>query len=395
MKKLICLVLCIAAAVAIISCGGDGATKSFSRAALSVQNMQRFSFLSMANSGLGFIGFNSGGGTTGSGTGGTSGGGIGGGGGYSSIGGFVRNFGGPNGVGPSMPHRTLIAGTTGTTGNGTTTTTGGDTSSTTGGDTASTTGGTDGGGGGTGGEYFYYDEWLMLWVNTQWTETSFSSTFFVDQAKTQPAGFVTSTFAGNWNVFPQTYTSDYAFTAGTLVGSHGTYHSSQTSEFDGSMTYNNTYSDTSHDQGSSTWSATGSSWQSRWDGTNGGWYEDSGSFNANGTGTYTCSSSEGWSSTWHYNADGSGNAHFEGPDPMLPADMTWTAAGVFHIVFADGTSETWTWSDLWEGNGEGTSGSTGGPVGAPRPTALPAPKAEPEKKADPGKGAATEPVVKK
>jgi hypothetical protein len=353
MKKLIGLLICVAALVALISCGGDGGPKVFSRAAMSVQDMQRYSLLSMANSGLGFIGFG-GAGTTGGSTGMTTGG-IGGGvgpGGYSSIGGFLRNFGGPNGSGPAMVRRALGAGTTTgitTGGTGGTTTTGGDTS-----------GGTTGGGGGTGGQYFYFDEWLQLWVDTQWSDTTFTSSFYLDEAKAQPAGHATSTFSGDWTVFPQAYTSEYAFTAGSLAGSHGTYNSTQTSEFDGSMVYNNTYSDTSHDQGSASWSVTGSTWQSTWNSAGDkGWYRDSGDWNADGSGTYSCSASTGWSSVWHYHSNGSGSAHFEGPDPKLPADLTWTAAGEFKIVFADGSSETWNWSDLWDNNGEGTSGSNG------------------------------------
>jgi hypothetical protein len=355
MKKLIAPVVALALAIAVVSCGGSGSPKVFSSTARSVQNMQRFSFLSMGNSGLGFPAFWGGegagtsGGTTGSGTGGGSGG-------PSSIGGFVRNFGGPSGTGPMMRRHALGEGTSGSTGGVTGDTTGGETS--TGG---TTTGGTDGGGGGTGGDYFYYDEWLQLWVQTEWTETTFTSNFYLDQAKTSPAGHITSTFVTNWEVYPQSYTSEYEFTAGTMAGAHGTYNCTQTNEFEGSMTYADQYSDGSHDSGSSNWDATGSTWQSRWDGANKtGWYQDSGSWSFDGSGTYSCSNSDGWSSTWHYNADWSGSAHFEGPDPKLPADLTWTPTGHYRITYADGTSEEWNWDDLWEREGgKGTTGTTG------------------------------------
>lgn len=359
MKKLLVCLFAILSAIAMISCGGDGTAKTFSATAQTVQNIQRFWLLSMANSGLGLINFGgSGSGTTG-GTGGTGGSG-GSGGGVTSIGGFIRHFGGPNGIGPAMTRHALEGGSSGSTGGGT--------------------------GGGTGGDVFYYDEWLNLWVETQWTDTTFASNFFIDQAKTQAAGHVTSTFTGNWNTFPQVYTSDYAFTAGTLAGAHGNYNCTQASEFEGSMVYTNVYADTSHDQGSANWTVAGSAWQSRWDGPNGaGWFEDSGTWNAAGNGTYTCSSSDGWSSAWLYSGDGSGSAHFEGPDPNLPADMTWTSTGHFKITYADGTSEEWTWDDIWSGDSGsgGTTGTGGGVVAPPAPVKQPAPEKQtgPEKKA--------------
>jgi hypothetical protein len=335
MKKLLLFLVSLAVLVALISCGGTGSSP-LSETGRSVQLIQRFSFLSMCNSGIGFMGFGggAGAGTTGSNTGGSSGGGV------SSIGGYIRNFSGPSGPRALVSHP-LGEGTSG-----------------------GTNGGTEGGGGGTSGQYFYYDEWLQLWVDTEWSENTFNSLFYEDEAKTLPAGHITSDFEGSWETFPQTYTSDYVFTAGSMAGASGTYVCTQVDEFNGSMTYSDTYKDGSHDQGSSEWSAVGSTWQWRWDGAQGEWYQDSGEWNADGTGTYTCSNSEGWSSIWHYNADWSGSAHFEGPDPLLPADMTWTADGHYRIVYANGTVEEWSWGDIWGGEGEtnttGVGGTTGG-----------------------------------
>jgi hypothetical protein len=335
MKKLLAAFLGVVALAVLISCGGSG-TKPLSVNAHRILNIQKFSFLSMSNAGLGYVGFGfgGGGGTTGGGGGGASGGS-----GVSSIGGFIRHLGGPNGLAAFAARKPLEIGTTGGTG----------------------------GGGGTGGEWFYYDEWLQLWVDAQWSENNYSSHFYADEAKSQPAGHMNSVFSGSWDVFPQTYTSDYAFTAGSLSGAHGTYISTQTSESEGSMTYDDTYVDGSHDHGASSWTAAGSSWTSRWDGANDqGWYEDSGNWSADGSGAYSCATSAGWATTWHYNADWSGSAHFEGPDPLLPADMTWTAEGRYSIRWADGTTETWSWEDLWSEGGEtGTTGSGGGIVVGP------------------------------
>ncbi|MBC8065317.1 MAG: hypothetical protein H7Y17_10830 [Chlorobia bacterium] len=269
-------------------------------------------------------------GTTGSG-GGSTGSGV------TSIGFFFRDWGGPGGHGAALAR------------------------SDRGRDTGSTTGGTSGTTGGGTGSDFYFDEWLQLWVDVEWSETSYATTFYVDEAATIPAGHVTSTYSGDWDVFPQTYRSEYEFSAGPLAGSHGTYDCVQTSLTEGSMIYDNTYVDGSTDHGESEWRDESSRWASRWDGPNHeGWYEDSGVWTSNGTGTYTCSNSEGWSSTWSYNADWSGSAHFEGPDPLLPADMTWTTDGHYRITYADGSSESWSWEDFWGGSeGGGTTGSGG------------------------------------
>ena len=250
MKKLLALLSALTLIVALIACGGEG-NHTFSQATRSVHKIQRLSFLSMANSGVFMPGFvmsgGMGGGTTGSGTSGGSGGGFGG-----SIGGFVRYFSGPGGFARAVP--------------------GG----------VGTSGGTNGGGGGgTGNDYFYYDSWLQLWVYSQWTETSFTSLFYLDEAKTQAAGHMTSTFQSDWETYPQVYTSEYIYTGGTQAGAHGTYVCTQTSPAEGSMTYNNVYADASHDQGSSNWSETGAHWDGRWDSATGTtWFQDSGDWTA-------------------------------------------------------------------------------------------------------------------
>jgi len=283
----------MAIALVLTSCGGGGGggSNALSSTGRAVQNVQRLSILSMGKGGIAIAPFmltgpgGGSGGTTGSTTG--SGGGFGGG-GTCSIGFFFRGFGGPAGHAATLMK------------------------SRAGRDEGSTTG--SGGGGGEPGSDFYYDEWLQLWVSVEWSNTSYTTSFFLDEARTQPAGHVASTFTGDWESFPQTYHNEYEFTAGLLAGSHGVYDCTQNSLFEGSMSYEDTYADGSHDNGESSWSSELSAWHSRWDGANNeGWFEDTGIWSSDGTGTYTCSNSEGWASTWHYNADWSGSAHFEGP----------------------------------------------------------------------------------
>lgn len=329
-------IIVAAAALALISCGGSGGggTAQLSETGRAVQNVQRLSIMSMSKGGIALAPFmmhGFGGGSTGGTTG------SGGYGGVSSVGFFFRHFGSNTG------------------GSGTS---GGSSGGTSGGSTG--TNGTTGTNGGNGSN-FYFDQWLGLWVDVEWTENSSTTTFTIDEEKTQPAGHVTSTYSGNFGTYPQTYTNEYEFTAGQLAGSQGTYNSTQTSETHGSMSYQNQYADGSSDSGESSWTDQTSTFESRWEGPGGTpWFEDSGTWNADNSGTYTCSTSEGWSSTWTYNSDWSGSATFTGPDPLLPATMTWTSQGRYTVTYADGSTESWDWEDFWGGVGEGGTTGSGG-----------------------------------
>lgn len=318
-----------AAALALISCGGGGSKSDnapLSATGRAVQNVQRLSIMSMSKSGIALAPFmlhgfggGGGGGTTG------SGGGYG---GVSPIGFFFRHFGTDGGGAGEGSTGSGTSGTTGTTG---TTGTGSD---------------------------FYFDEYLGLWVATEWSETSSTTTFTLDQEGTLPAGQVSSTYTAELGTYPQSFTNEYEFTAGPLAGSHGSYNCTQTSEEEGSMVYENTYADGASDSGESHWDADDSTWESRWEGPGGTpWFEDSGTWTAAGSGTYSSSDSDGWSSTWTYNADWSGSATFSGPDPMLPATLVWTSQGRYTATYADGSTETWSWDDFWGGvDGGGTTG---------------------------------------
>lgn len=322
-------ILVAATALALISCGGGGGgSKQLSQMSRVVQDNQRLSIMSMSKSGIALAPFmmHGFGGGTGGGTTGSSGGY----GGVSNIGFFFRHFGG-----------STSGGSTGSGGEGGTS---GGTTGTTG-----TTGGT--------GSNFYFDEWLGLWVDVAWSEGSSTTTFTLDEAKTLPAGHVTSTYTGDFGTYPQTYTNEYEFTAGQLAGSHGTYNCTQTSESHGSMAYENTYADGSSDSGESSWTDQVSMFHSRWDGANGTWMEDSGTWNSDNSGAYEFTNYNGWSTSWQYNSDWSGSATFNGPEQLLPATMTWTSEGRYTIVYSDGSTESWDWEDFWGDNGEG--GTTG------------------------------------
>jgi hypothetical protein len=336
-------VIAFGAALFAISCGGGGGkgTQTFSATTRSVQNIQRLSAMSMAKSGIAMAPFFlGGGGLSGGTTGSTTGGSVGIGGGISGIGFFFRGFVSPAGLPARMARSRTLADESGTTGSG-----------------------------GGNGEDFYYDEWLQLWVWAEWNENVYSSRFYQDEAKTLTAGHSSSTFTGTLDSFPQSYASEYELTAGIWAGAHGSFISTQSSWSDGNMVYDNVYSDGSHDHGQSEWNSVDSSWSSRWEGPSGTiWYEDSGEWHSDGSGVYNCSNSDGWAIAWNYNADWSGTAHITGPDPLLPADMTWTSDGQYRILYADGSVEEWSWDEYWD-NESGTSGTTG--------TAGMSPRAEP------------------
>ncbi|MCW3097325.1 MAG: hypothetical protein JWL77_2943 [Chthonomonadaceae bacterium] len=186
---------------------------------------------------------------------------------------------------------------------------------------------------------FYFDDYLGLWVEIQDTATSSAFLLYLDEAKTQPAGSFQTTFSAS-DAFPQTYESHYTITAGALQGTHGDYMTVQNADNSGSSTYNDTYLDGWSDQGKSLWNADGSStWSSRNDGPNHAFYSYQGSFKADGSGTNHTESSDSYVTDYLYNADGSGSGRIQGPDPGLPATITWDIYGNTTIHYADGSIE--------------------------------------------------------
>lgn len=339
--------LFVAGVVLIIGCGGGGTTTGGSRAPTD-QTRNRLdtsldvSWKAMIQSGVhtpAFAGHrNEMGGTTGGGTGGAGGGMA-----MPMVGAFFRNFHGGGFLTPGG--RDVEPGTTG----------------------------------GTGGEEpppwnsFYYDEFLGLWVQVDFAEGSFSFLLYEDEAKTKPAGHMTSTWPTDWTAYPQTFDSSYEFRAGFLAGSSGSYVVTMTDESTGTMTYTNTGHDGSSSSGSSTWSATGSNWQNEATLGDGQWFKDRGAFRSDGSGQTQSENSLGYRWTMNWSADGSGNGRIEGPDPGLPATLVWDAFGEGTITYADGSSEPWHWffgigtdpgGTTGSGTGTTSDGSTGDSVGS-------------------------------
>lgn len=225
----------------------------------------------------------------------------------------------------------------------------------------------EGGGGSPPGmrEDFYYDEWLGLWVQITNEPTHFRFDFFTDEAKSQPAGFADSTWTGDPAVFPQTCDSTFEVHAGLLAGSSGSYVSTSDSPTSGSMRYSYHWSDGSGGQGESSWSDSGSRYRNETTLPSGEWFHDSGAFQADGSGDTSSEDSAGFKTSYHWNADGSGNGRLEGPARGLPAVLRWDAFGNGRITYADGTSEEFHW---WWIYGDGVERPVEGGGGEPPPT---------------------------
>ena len=203
------------------------------------------------------------------------------------------------------------------------------------------------------GPSFYYDDYLQLWLDSSWTDTSSTVLLFEDEQKAKPAGSFITTYPNGWDTYPYTYLSKFEITAGTYSGAKGSYESVAESESAGHMTYSSTWPGYGRDSGESRYTADGGTWSYASDLTDGTWYHDAGSYTMTKS-TFTSEDSRGYRRTSTYFADGSGHGRVEGPDPGLPATIVWDVNGHTKITYADGTSEEW---DAWSG---GTTGSTAG-----------------------------------
>jgi hypothetical protein len=208
---------------------------------------------------------------------------------------------------------------------------------------------------------FYFDYYLGLWVAIASEPGRTTYSLFEDEAKTKPAGSIEMTEPADYETYPQVYRSSYSFTAGYLAGSSGSSENAKDADGSGRSSYSNVYSDGSRDSGRSNWSARGDfSWSSRTDGPGDAWTEGSGTFRADGSGGTRYAASDGYKSDYTYNRDGSGRGRIEGPDPGLPATITWDAYGNTTIRYADGTTETYPGWGIGYGGGYGEGGTTGG-----------------------------------
>jgi hypothetical protein len=205
--------------------------------------------------------------------------------------------------------------------------------------------------------YFYFDEWLQLWVDVKMTPGLYRQDLYVDEAKTEFAGYVESVMPTDWTLFPVVYSNRYRFEKGPLAVSWGDYITE--SEADGTFrsSYESTSADGTVDKGTSNYVPTGDyTYSSSTTLPSGAWTKYSGLYRMNGSGSSLVESSDGYKSTFMFNADGSGNARIEGADPLLPALIKWDAEGNVEIRYADGTVEKYNrWS--WFGGGSSDDGS--------------------------------------
>ncbi|MFM7189115.1 MAG: hypothetical protein ACKO14_15015 [Armatimonadota bacterium] len=206
--------------------------------------------------------------------------------------------------------------------------------------------------------YFYYDEWLQLWIDVKYTSEVYRQDMYLDEAKSQPAGFVESIMPLDWTVFPIVYSNRYRFDKGPLAVSWGDYLTK--SEADGTFfsTYENTSADGSFDKGKSSYTPGGDyTYESTSTLASGAWTKYSGTYRMDGSGESVVETSDGYTSTFTFNADGSGKARIEGNDPLLPATITWDAEGNVVIRYADGSVEKYNrWAWFGGGASEGGTG---------------------------------------
>lgn len=212
--------------------------------------------------------------------------------------------------------------------------------------------------------YFYFDEWLQLWVDVKMTPGLYRQDMYVDEAKTQPAGYVESVMPTDWTVFPVVFSNKYRFEKGPLAVAWGDYITE--SEVDGTFRskYESTSADGTVDKGTSNYAPAGDfTYSSSSTTASGAWSRYSGLYRMDGSGSSLVESSDGYKSTFTFNSDGSGSARIEGADPLLPAHIKWDAEGNVEIRYADGTIEKYNrWS--WFGGGGSTEDGSGNGAGA-------------------------------
>jgi hypothetical protein len=236
---------------------------------------------------------------------------------------------------------------------------------------------------------FYFDGYLKLWA--QKSETSTDTTtetrydFFVDEAKTQPGGFVSSVQPKwNWegyvgppievtpdsspNIppiwqpgYPIVYKTTYDFTAGTLKGSHGLSENITNADYSFDSKYENVYADGWKDAGNNHYDSNSSTWFSRIETGDGKFAEAAGSFRGV-IGGSRIESSEGDKADYQFSSNGSGHGTISGKDPGMPVTVSWDASGNVLVRYADGTTESFQRGGFGGVGDIGPGGTTGYPM---------------------------------
>jgi len=316
MKRILGLQAVLLAALVVFGCGGSGGgaprtgTSPTQATRENVQNGFGQSMLSLAQTGAGTstgAGGSSGGGATGGTTG--AGGGVG---GPPMIGAFIHQFiPGGFGGGPFAKN----------------------------------------GGRKEGEQTVYFDDYLQLWVEFIESENAMTQLLFEDEAKTKPAGKFETTFPGGWENFPFTFASTFEITAGPYSGAQGNYEFVIEGEMSGRQNYSSVWPGWGTDKGQSTWNENEYTYEYESNYTSGYWFKGNGEFRNGADGFSNYEDSIGYKYAYLYKADGSGSGRIEGPDPGLPATLTWTAEGRVRIVYADGTVDEYDMWGWWGGDG--------------------------------------------
>jgi hypothetical protein len=211
----------------------------------------------------------------------------------------------------------------------------------------------------------YYDGYLKLWAKKTQTDTETTTEvrydFFVDEAATQPGGFISS-LQPKWNTwiypvadvrpdimpnippiwqpnYPIVYKTTYQFTEGTLKGSNGFSENVTNADYSFDSKYENNYADGWKDRGNNRYDSGGSSWFARIETPEGQFAEGAGSFRG-GIGGARMESSEGYKADYQFTTSGSGHGKIEGSDPGMPVTVSWDASGNVLVRYADGRTES-------------------------------------------------------
>jgi hypothetical protein len=183
---------------------------------------------------------------------------------------------------------------------------------------------------------------LGLWMVLSVSGTTFTETFYADQAETQPAGNATYTL----DVATLTLSGAISITKGPYAGLSGTY--SQTLTKNGTTgTYSFTLpsglqvscSFTLSISATGIPSGTGSETVTE---TNGYSETANVTYLPDGSKIVTASDSNGYKSTLKFASDGSGTGTISGPDPGLPATIVWNSVGTGTVTFVDGITLNFT-----------------------------------------------------